>query len=344
MSLNTPVLYSAAPFDALQSYIFTFSYSGNQSVKNSLLIRNNTTLETVYEEIYTTFQLSHVLPAGILVNGQTYTAQIKVYDVNEDSSDYSTPIVFKCLTTPTFEIANIYDGQTVNAASVMLELNYSQKEGERLNNYQVYLYDSNLRQIFQSGILYDVGQLVYALEGLEDDASYSVRVTGQTISGFFVDTKYVSFTVEYISPDIFYVVEAKNDATSATVTVASNIIAIDGIHDGIPTYEDGRVNLLRGRPLIYKQGFEIGKDFSLQMKLDSFEINKPIAILGNYLEFYIRPANIYSEYVGAHYVQMIDKSGLCPYLLHSAYFASDKIVINIRRTDGLYNLEVIEVV
>ena len=69
MALTTPILYSVSAFDATQAQVFNFNIlGGNQVVANTLTIKNNATLATVYSETQTTFKFEHILPANTLTN------------------------------------------------------------------------------------------------------------------------------------------------------------------------------------------------------------------------------------------------------------------------------------
>ena len=81
MALTTPILYSVNAFDAQNSFIFQFaSIGGNQAVANTLTIKNNATLSTVYSATQTTFKFEHILPANTLTNGTYYQATLTTKD------------------------------------------------------------------------------------------------------------------------------------------------------------------------------------------------------------------------------------------------------------------------
>ena len=70
MALTTPILYSVNAFDATQAQVFNFNVlGGNQVTANTLTIKNNATLSTVYSATQTTFKFEHTLPANTLTNG-----------------------------------------------------------------------------------------------------------------------------------------------------------------------------------------------------------------------------------------------------------------------------------
>lgn len=344
MTLNTPVLYQVAPFDANSDFALPFSYAGNQSVKNTLLIKNSETLEIVYEQTVPTFRLSHTIPADTLVNGMTYQAQVKVYDANNSESNYSLPIVFKCLSAPIFEFVNLTENQTIKAANYDVQLLYMQHENEALDSFKIGLYDISKNLIFQTDVFYDVANLHYIIEGMSNDTSYYIRVVGKTVSGLNVDTGFISFIVEFITPELFSVVQTTNNELQGTTTIASNIILIEGTYDEIPVYLDGTKIDLRNNTLVYNEGFTIGKDFSLQIIVEDYSMTQPILNLDNgNIKLWVVPGKQYSTHEGKKYIHLESSCNTWTYVLDSNYFATDKVQINLRRSNGLYSLEALEV-
>ena len=81
MSLTTPLLYTVPAFDATNEQVFTFlSVGGSQVVANTLTIKNNATLATVYERTQVSYRFAHVLPANTLTNGTYYQATLTTKD------------------------------------------------------------------------------------------------------------------------------------------------------------------------------------------------------------------------------------------------------------------------
>ena len=67
--LNTPIVNWSPAFDPAFSHTFTFSYTGNQAVKNRAVIYDNDTYENVYDQIQEGLKLDHVLPSNTLASG-----------------------------------------------------------------------------------------------------------------------------------------------------------------------------------------------------------------------------------------------------------------------------------
>ena len=70
MALTTPILYSVPAFDATKEQVFTFAVvGGSQVVANTLTIKDNATLATVYSQTQTTYRFeppTHLLMAHII--------------------------------------------------------------------------------------------------------------------------------------------------------------------------------------------------------------------------------------------------------------------------------------
>ena len=134
--LTTPILYSVPAFDAQNSFEFQFaSIGGAQVVANTLTIKNNTTLATVYSQTQSTFKFEHILPANTLTNGTYYQATLTTKDAQGNESSPSTPIQFYCYTTPSFAFNNLPANNLIDNDSFDLGVTYNQSEGELLNSY-----------------------------------------------------------------------------------------------------------------------------------------------------------------------------------------------------------------
>lgn len=343
--MASATLFAVTPFDATKEYTFTFDYTGNQAIKNKLLIKNNATGATVYEKELVTFGLAHKIPANTLKNGTTYAVQVRVYDSNNAATAYSTAVVFKCLATPVFRFSAPTNGQVVKNVSYRATLQYSQAQGEKLNSYHIELYDGNRQLLHQSETIYDVSNLRYVLDGFNNGGNYLLKAFGQTVSGVKVETAFVAFSVEYILPEMFSVVQIENDIMAGAVTVKSNLVMVEGKYDGTPIYSNGRINLTNGKPLIFDEGFKIGAEFSMQAVLEQYAVNTPLITMENgAVTVAVYKGKLYGANRNKQYVQLKDSAGSFSYIINSGYFtANHKIQINIRRRNGLYSLDVMEV-
>lgn len=351
--MATPILHSTIPFDRSEDYSFFFSYSGNQSFANELLISDNETGEVVYNKMSNSFALNHLVESDSgLVNGKTYTAKIRVYYKNNASdtalvtTEYSSPIVFTCLAAPSFSIKNMSDGQVVQNQIFTVELDYSQEQGEKLDSFYFELYDANRQVMMTTDMIYDVSSLSYTFQNLTNKQTYYVAAFGQTIAGIPVQTKRVLFYIEYNLPEIFNVLTAENNRMPGTITVNSNVIVVEGSYDGQEKYIDNdKINLMDGVPVIYEEAFKINGEFSVQMLVNDFREHQPIFILGENKDIVLTvvPGIKDTEYEEMYYVQVKCKNGPFCHIIHSNYFNKTTIMINLRRTNSLFSIEVTEV-
>ena len=209
MALTTPLLYTVPAFDATNEQVFTFlSVGGSQVVANTLTIKNNATLATVYERTQVSYRFAHVLPANTLTNGTYYQATLTTKDAEGNVSNASVPIQFYCYTAPTFEITNMPNNNVVTNSSFAFNVRYNQIQGEMLNAYVFNLYSISGALISTSGLKYTTQSslpitLSYLFSGFEDGVSYSIEVNGETVNGTQLTTGKIPFTTNYKKPDTF---------------------------------------------------------------------------------------------------------------------------------------------
>ena len=112
MAMITPIGATRNAFDATENAVFSFTSSGgNQVVANELKIYNNETSELVYSNKVETYAFSQTVSANTLENGVVYNFTFTTYDVDDNASEPSSPILFYCYTNPTFEFTNITENQ-----------------------------------------------------------------------------------------------------------------------------------------------------------------------------------------------------------------------------------------
>lgn len=290
MALTTPILYSIPAFDATKEQTFTFaSISGSQVVANTLTIKNNATLDTVYSETQTTFKFEHILPAGTLSNGTYYQAALTTKDAQGNESNPSTPIQFYCYAQPSFAISNMPAGNVVANSSYAFEVTYNQIQGEVLNAYVFNLYSASGALISTSGTLYNTSTTLpltvsYLFSGFEDKASYSVEVTGVTANGTQITTGRINFTTSYTSPDTFSFLFLTNNCKGGYVTIESNVIGIDAeTNPDPPIYIDNKEINLRddGAYVSWTDGYQINGNWTMRIWGRNFRPNKEIFRFSN---------------------------------------------------------------
>lgn len=255
---------SAYAFDATTSKIFTYRWASDQSqsVGNILRIRNNANNTTVYEEQISTLKLQHELPANILTNGTTYNVSIAVVCSNGTTSDYSDTVLFTCYSTPSFSVS-INSNQVVESSSIPVYISYNQSEGEQLQYFTLYLYDSNKNIIDRSGTKYDIDSS-FSFGNLQDNTAYYVSASGQTVNHMSISTDLIPFTVDYITPTYYSLVTAENVKDGGYVQISCHLVSVEGTTDGEPIYiDDEYVDTKNGPNVRFDEGFIISNDFTI---------------------------------------------------------------------------------
>ena len=288
--LTTPILYSVSAFDAQNSFVFRFaSIGGNQVVANTLTIKNNATLTTVYSATQTTFKFEHTLPANTLTNGTYYQATLTTKDVQGNVSNVSAPIQFYCYSQPSFEISNMPSGNIVTNSSYAFTVTYNQAQGEILNAYVFNLYSVSGALISTSNTMYNTDtslplNISYLFSGFEDNASYSIEVTGVTADGTQITTGRISFTTNYTSPDTFSNFFLANNCKGGYITIRSNVIGINGISNPeTPTYIDNKeIDLTdTGSYVEWIEGYRVTDDWTMRLWGRDFTPNSEIFRFSN---------------------------------------------------------------
>lgn len=271
MALTRPVLYSIPAFDADVSYVFRFnSIGGSQVVKNRLVIATNADNTTVYDEQQETFKFEHTLPANTLTNGTYYNATIYTYDNEGNISQASNIVQFYCYSTPTLTFTNIQPSGTITNSNYTFNFTYNQVQNEPLNTYTVNLYDAQGLIIATSNELYANStnvplDLSYTFTGFSDSTNYSIQVIGYTINNTYIISSQVNFSVNYISPNIYSIVELQNNCSGGYVNLTSNVAIIDGeVIPGPPIYIDNEeLDLTQeGSYIVWDEGYKVDGDFT----------------------------------------------------------------------------------
>ena len=188
--LTTPTIKLFEPFDATEQYSIGFNYTGTtQILKNNVVIEDTTTSEVVYNKEMQTFLYQHIINANSLQNGKTYRVKIRVADVDNNYSQFSTYYIFHTNSIPVVTIKSIVDGN-VNNQNIIFEGLYTQAESIELQSYQYHLYDENKVLINSypvrySGDIENTGTeilLKQEIVNLKNDTKYNVRITTRSIS------------------------------------------------------------------------------------------------------------------------------------------------------------------
>ena len=259
-----PVLYNSDAWDASTEKTFKFLYEGNQSFSNILQIKNNFTGEIVYQELETTMQLKHTVPANSLDNGTLYNVRVAVIDIDNNVSDFSDPMLFYCYTTPTFTFDNIQENQVIKNSSYQVYMTYNQMENEPLQSWEISLYDISQHKIKSSGVYYDEN-IKYTLTNLEDNQSYYIKATCITLNGFEVDTGFVPFSVNYKQPSIYSLLTLENVSNNGYIKLQSNIRAVEAHSSKDVAYINNEYVDLRNNKVYINEDFSLNDDFVINL-------------------------------------------------------------------------------
>lgn len=353
MALTTPILYSIPAFDATKEQVFTFAVvGGSQIVANTLTIKDNATLTTIYSQTQTSYRFEHILPANTLTNGTYYQATLTTKDAQGNESSPSAPIQFYCYSQPTFVISNMPVGNVVTNSSFAFNVQYNQIQGEILNAYVFNLYSASGVLISTSGTLYNTDETLpltisYLFSGFEDKASYSIEVTGVTTNGTQITTGRVNFTTSYTTPDTFSFLFLSNNCQGGYITIESNIIGIDGdTGDMEPIFIDGKELDLRkdGSYVQWVKGYTINGDWTMRLWGREFKSGKEIFRFSN-VDGDIITVSYATDTTQCWFEMRAWHSGdTWAYTIESQHIAlpedTEQLFTWLRRVDNLYELKI----
>ena len=353
MALTTPILYTVSAFDATQAQIFTFNViGGTQVVANTLTIKDNATLTTIYSETQTTFKFIHTLPANTLTNGTYYQATLTTKDAQGNVSNVSAPIQFYCYSQPNFTISNMPSSNVVRNSSFAFEVTYNQAEGETLNEYIFNLYSASGALVSTSGAMYNTSAelplvISYLFSGFEDNASYSIEVNGVTANGTQITTGRIAFTTDYTKPDMFSFLFLTNNCKSGYITIRSNVVGIDGIANPEPPVFIGNQEVdLRasGSYVEWIEGYTVTDDWTLRIWGRDYNSNSEIFRFSNIdgdiitIDYCADDTNCWFEMRAKH------NDWLWGYVTESSHIAlptdTEQMFCWLRRIGNLYELKI----
>ncbi len=256
-----------------------------------------------------------------IINGGSYEAYIQVClsdPVTEDPLVFPNDAkwsdlqqvgkTFKCFETPTFTFTNIDASKPITTSVYDFELVYHQAQGVALNNWTVTLSkvtEVGLQEVDSYGPNYGIGESSYINNGttaklfvsfmdFETEKQYVIQAHGEagTLNNLI---KFESDPIQ-LSVDIahrnkaFLKLEAVNRAEFGAIRLNSNIVAADGVlkYDPAKFYEN--TNLpdhpidyidLRHNELTYKEGFELGNDFTISVNVAALTEGKEFLIISD---------------------------------------------------------------
>lgn len=346
--LQTPVVNHIIPFDPTQEYMFNFTYTDNQSVKNRAVITDNETNLIVYDETQTTMRLYHLLPSGILVAGNKYLIQIQVFDNDGNSSNLSSPVLFQCLSTPAFGFSNITDNEIYRHANIILELNYFQSEDEQIRNVQFFKYSVDKVLLDSSNVYYSTSTMSHTFNGLENDSIYYFRATGETNNGISLDTGYIKINVTFNTNPFEAEFKIENNFKNGYVTVDSNIIVASyEIENENYTLSNGLVDISNNSITYSDFTIKENDDFSLFVETKKIPIGQFLTIEEGVSLYVIKVCGIYyckliiknSDFTQYVPISNATVSNNCIEIINQDTLENYIFGFAIRKINGYYGLE-----
>ena len=333
-----PSLFLIPSFDSAYGSTIKFSWLGNQIYSNTLIIRDNNTNVIMYEKTLLTMRPEHSVPASSgLRNGTLYNASVKVTDVDGKDSEWSDTLLFYCITTPTFQI-NIVPDQIIRAQTYGVNITYSQPEDELLQSYRIRVYNSANAIVYDSNIRYILDTV--RVTNLQDNSHYTIIATGETINGMQLTTGQISFSVDFVKSETYFVCELQNMYDTGGVYIKSNIVSVEGTSDSEVTYIDNEIADLTNNVVHFNKGFVISNDFSLLIRGYGFEVGSNILYLSGNDESII-VAYKYDKYKDIYYFELIARYINNTYMITRINpYHSQEVVLRVKRKNTLFDMEV----
>ena len=344
--MGKPIVNKINTFDATSDYVVTFTYSGNQTYKNRIIITNSSNNAIVLDETITTMKFVHTIQSSTLENNVSYIAQISVFDENGVESSLSDKVFFTCYTTPNFSFENLslVNQNTIASSSYLATVSYSQAQSRQLKSYVFYLYDATKTTIVkQSDMLYysSGNEVSYTYKGLNNNTIYYFKCIGTTVDGGIVDTGFIKVYADYIVSSIYSELELTNNKIGGYIQGVSNFKPINGTVSGDYTIENGILNIPDGS-VTYKDGFLISGGHLVGISVKTPKNNACIFEESNGIDSIKLFHYIYES---LHYFKLVVENGLFNYVLYSdrVTITTDELVtIYIQRENNIYQLYVIQ--
>lgn len=351
--LQTPIINAITPFDPKYDQEISFSYDDNYSVSNRAVITNVENMVVYDKTITQEYRKIHTISANpqLLEADNQYTIKIKVFDVDGNDSDWSEPVLFYCLSTPTFEFTNITDGDTHKNSSLNLDLNYNQSEGEPIKYLQFFQYSSEKTLLKKSDIIYSQPSAIYLFSGLENESSYYFRATGETKNGMMLDTGYVKVDVLYNMPPTLIAFDLSNEYKKGYISLSINVkdVEYELKHESY-TLENGTLYLTNDNHLKYFN-FETEDNFYIHLDVKKLKCGKfftvnddifSLSILNVCGSYYCELSVSNSDFKQYRLLEkaQLDNTFQSPYkIIDVSPSDDDSVVFEIKKQNGYYDLK-----
>ena len=343
--MGKPIVNKINTYDAVDDCLVTFSYIGNQPYKNRLVIIDTLTNNIVLDETIDNMKLTHTIASSTLTNGMSYTAQISVFDENNNETDLSDKVYFTCYTTPVFEIENLSktNPNTIKAANYNAIVLYSQEQYRALKSYQFYLYDAAKREIRKSDIIYHTfnNEISYQYKGLDNNIVYYIRCVGETVDNVSVDSGYYELLANYIVSNSYSSFNVINNETGGYIQCNTHLVFIDGKTEEDISIESGSADMI-GKSVVYKEGFVLNGEYAIGLKIQNPVQNEIIYKGTNGVNNVILYHYLYEN---LHYVKLVVDNHIDNYILYSNRFdlvEDESFSVYITKKNNLYQLDIVK--
>lgn len=357
--LQTPSLNRITPLPPSQDNSISFTYTDNQPVKNRAVITDNSTGDIVYDRTQDTRTLTHAIPAGTLAAGNKYLIRLQVFDIDNNSSNLSDPVLFYCLSAPSFSLHNLTDRSVTNNANIPLSIDYSQAEGEGLRDVQFFKYSSDKTLLAKSAVIYSRTPS-YEFYTLENNTTYYFRAIGETDHGIALDTGYIEVSTMFETIPVNIVFTLDNIYREGYIQFTSNIIIVlYELENDNYKIEDGMLTLW-DNSLTYSN-FSADEDFILFVEAKKLPLGKTflttndnnislsiIEVCGTYYcRLTVKESNysLYTPFPNPIITAdngdlIITETGQYIEFTSGTYNDNDLFVFELKRKNGYYSLKI----
>ncbi|MCM1232115.1 MAG: hypothetical protein NC489_18495 [Ruminococcus flavefaciens] len=334
-----PKILKIHPFDADKDYTVTLAWTGNRAHANRIIIYDNETNAEIFNDIVSSFSLTHTIPAYTLKNGKKYVIQAQTYDVENIESPLSDKVLFYTFKTPEFYFENLPQNSIIENSSFTASIHYYSEDWEDVSKYVFYLYDSSKKQLLQSEEMTDSIDIEYTYKGLDNNTVYYIRWVAITVNEMELDTGYQEITIKYENPNTYARIYATPIPSQGCIQVATNLIIIQ--YNGTDSFDyiDGMIDL-RDKTLYYDSGFLIKDDFTVVIRGIHLWQTADIFKMANSKYGLTLSSRIYTD--GSLRFRLLVPNGIGNYLLYSepmVFEDTDMITIAIRRKNDVYQLK-----
>jgi len=285
MAVLKPTITNISNFDSTLDYVLNFNIdsSSDQCFGNRIIIYNNSTNTVIYDNIVTSFLISHDIPANTLQNGVIYKITVAYFNLSGVYSSFSDGTIFRCLDTPIVSLSNLITNQIVASNNYSPIGSYSQAQSIAINTYEFYLYDSNGILLQSSPTLfYSPSNVIqYQFTNFINNTKYGIALHTMSAMGIDVDTDIVYFNTQYIAPTFAGTVLLENLPDIGGIQLTSNAIQIIAkTGSGTISFTGNSIDLTNG--MIYfgnTEGMTIFSDFTIDLFNSDFTLDLPFLTL-----------------------------------------------------------------